>query len=205
MLCAPSEPPLLKALGTYSSQCEAWGCDFLLPTKEGWVGVQRKEVSDLVASVRGDRFGRELSQIADAPLVTAFLVVEGHTSRFGDVFDRLATYSRAEFHGLVLSVQSRGIWVVNTLDLEETADWLTRLPVWLAREEHSSLLRVPKARGVSVIERALMALPGVSLGRARKLVEAYPTPLAFTMTEEEMLKVDNFGPKTVRKIREGLE
>jgi ERCC4-type nuclease len=196
---------LLRALGTYSPLVEEWGCDFLVPTQGGWCGVQRKEVADLVASVRGDRIARELGQIAESPLVTACLVIEGHTTRYGDPFDRLGTFSRAEYQGLILSIQSRGIWVVHTLDLEETAEWLTRLPVWLSRGTHSSLLRVPKPRRVSTMERLLMQLPGVSLGKAAKIVEKYPAPFRWAVTRTELEDLPGFGQKSVGKFYDQLE
>jgi ERCC4-type nuclease len=184
---------------------EEWGCDFLVPTVGGWCGVQRKEVSDLVASVRGDRIARELAQIGESPLVTAILVVEGHALRYGDPFDRLGTFSRAEFQGLVLSVQARGIWWVNTADLEETAEFLTRLPVWLNRGEHSSLLRVPKPRNTTPVERMLMQLPKVSLGRAQKVAEKYPRPFRWAISRQELLDLPGFGPKIVDAMYPPLE
>jgi ERCC4-type nuclease len=91
--------------------------------------------------------------------------------------------------------------IMTTDSLEETADWLTRIPVWLEREEHSSLLRVPKQRSLTPGQRMLSQIDGCSLVRARSIEEFFGSaPLRWTCTEKEMLKVPGVGPGTAKNL-----
>jgi ERCC4-type nuclease len=191
-------------LGEYSPLPEEWGCDFLIVTKAGFVGVQRKEIADYVASKRqSDRLSREVDQMALSPATTNIVLIEGNTLRFGHD-PHLRTFSRYEYMGDMLKLQARGIHVAHTASLEETCEFLTRLPNWLADDEHRSLLHVPKPRGMSTVERMLTQLSKCSNGRARTIVEHYPTPLAWTFTRDQMLDLPGFGPKTTEDVYGGL-
>jgi ERCC4-type nuclease len=199
-LVAPSEPASLRALGTYSAECEHRGVDFLFLTPKGLAGVQRKTPSDLVRSLDDGRFEIDLSKIAESDMVTAILLIEGKWW-WDDPFGRANHMTKAKLQGLTLSVQSRGVMLMTTDSLAETADWLTRIPVWLAREDHSSLLRVPKQRSLTPGQRMLSQLEGCSLVRARSIEEHFNgVPLRFTCTEAEMLKVPGVGPGTVERM-----
>jgi ERCC4-type nuclease len=204
ILVSAAEPPVLRALGVYSDLPEAWGADFLIPGKAGWCAVQRKEVADYVASKRqSDRLSREVDQMANSPATTNIVLIEGNTLRFGHD-PHLRTFSRYEYMGDMLKLQSRGIWVAHTASLEETAEFLTRLPVWLADDTHSSLLRVPKTKGMTTVERMLTQLPKCSNGRAKAITDVYPTPLKWSMGYTQMLELPGFGPKTTDAIYGGL-
>jgi ERCC4-type nuclease len=200
MLVAPSEPAALRALGTYSAECERRGVDFLFLTSKGLAGVQRKTPSDLVASLDDGRFEVDLSKIAESDMVTAILLIEGKWW-WEDRFGRQNHMTKPKLQGLTLSVQSRGVMIMTTDSLEETADWLTRIPVWLEREEHSSLLRVPKQRSLTPGQRMLSQIDGCSLVRARSIEEFFGSaPLRWTCTEKEMLKVPGVGPGTAKNL-----
>jgi ERCC4-type nuclease len=206
VLVSHAEPAILKALGAYSPLCEEWGADFLVPCRHGWCAVQRKEVSDYVASKRdSDRISREVCQMAESPSAIDILLIEGHPARYGDPFEpRLGTFSRYEFLGDMLAWQARGVWWVNTLELEETAEFLRRLPVWLDRDD-STLLRAPKTRGATMVERILMQMPGVSLGKARKIADAYPSPVRWSVSRAELESLPGFAAKSVGKFYDQLE
>jgi ERCC4-type nuclease len=187
-------------LGTYSAECERRGVDFLFLTSKGLAGVQRKTPSDLVASLDDGRFEIDLSKIAESDMVTAILLIEGRWW-WEDRFGRANHMTKPKLQGLTLSVQSRGVMIMTTDSLEETADWLTRIPVWLEREEHSSLLRVPKQRSLTPGQRMLAQIDGCSLVRARSIEEFFGSaPLRWTCTEKEMLKVPGVGPGTAKNL-----
>jgi ERCC4-type nuclease len=141
-----------------------------------------------------------MSKIAQSDMVTAILLIEGKWW-WEDPFGRANHMTKAKLQGLTLSVQSRGVMLMTTDSLEETADWLIRIPVWLEREEHSSLLRVPKQRSLTPGQRMLSQLDGCSLVRARAIEEHFGgVPLRFTVTEKEMLAVKGIGPNTVKNM-----
>jgi ERCC4-type nuclease len=197
---APSEPPELKVGGIYSAECERRGVDFIWATSKGLVGCQRKTPNDLVASLADGRFEIDLSKIAQSDLVTAILLIEGKWW-WEDPFGRANHMTKAKLQGLTLSVQSRGVMLMTTDSLAETADWLTRIPVWLEREEHSSLLRVPKQRSLTPLQRMLAQIDGCSLVRARAIEEHFAGDvLRWAVTEKQMLGVPGVGPGTVKNL-----
>lgn len=204
MLVSPMEQqPELKSLGISSSSVEPYGVDYLFLTPHGLVGVQRKAVSDLVSSLRDGRLQRELRQMVD--LDQAVLLIEGHWkwNRRG-VHERTG-YSRKEYNGLVLSVQSFGIWVVVSDSVEDTAGYLLQMESWFAKPEHESLLRKPKSKVPEALH-ILSHFDGISLTRAKAIHEWFGrVPLRWDTTKEELLKVPGLGKVTVDKLWKALQ
>lgn len=208
MLVAPSEPPLLRALGLYSPQCEAMGVDILILGKLGLVGVQRKTCSDLVASLRD---GRIFDLVTKGEGLTAtILLLEGDWE-----FDRAGNsrtcrgFTEAQLTGLKLSLQRKhGILIVESRSLEGTAALLGQMESWFASEDKvSSLLAVPKAESWGAGKKATalrvwMQVPGISLGGAIALHDAVGLPLALTCTDAELRAVPKIGPKRIAAIKE---
>src|SRR3972149_9392922 len=80
MLCSPTEPPRLKAIGTVSPIPERYGCDFLIITKQTRIGIQRKQFpEDLLASLADGRLYEQLRALRG--LDRALFIIEGHGSR----------------------------------------------------------------------------------------------------------------------------
>ncbi len=146
MLVAPSEHRL-ASLGESSSLPETMGADFLLFTRHGLVGVQRKEVKDLVASVHDGRYQREVAQLCSSGLHQGVLVIEGDY-RFdlngNSIALKHTRWTRASLHGIEMSTQLLGIWVIRTDSLDDTANWLTQAESWFDKAEHLSLSVRPK-------------------------------------------------------------
>ena len=146
VLVSPTEPPAVLAIGVASAHPEAHGADVLWTGASGRVGVQRKSLGDLVASVRDGRLGRELALMRW--LATRVLVVEGRLrwSPSGLLTTVAARLSKEELRGLLLSVQLRGVWVVHTDDVDDSVRALLHLRQWTAKHDHRSL-DVDRARG----------------------------------------------------------
>lgn len=203
MLVSPMEQqPELKALGTSSSEVERYGVDYLMITPNGLVGIQRKAVADLVASIRGDRLQRELRQMTE--LDQAVLLIEGHWGWDKHGVHYRTRYTRKEYNGLVLSVQSFGIWVVTTESVEHTAEYLSQMEGWFSKAEHESLLRKPKAKvpeGVHILQH----FDGISLTRAKAIYDYFGrVPLSWEVTKDQMLHVHGLGKVTVDKMWRAL-
>jgi hypothetical protein len=75
MLISPTEPASLHSLGKVAWLPEKFGADILMSVGSEWIGVQRKEIADLVASVQDGRLGMQVAQMA--ALKQAVVVVEG--------------------------------------------------------------------------------------------------------------------------------
>src|SRR5262245_28190388 len=131
MLVSPAEHNhLLARLGNYSSEPERYGCDFLFINRTGLVGVQRKTVSDLVASLYDNRFQREL--VMWEGLDQAVLLIEGDWKWYKGRSLTVRGYNKPQYYGLMLSVQAQGVWVAETEGIEHTAEWLRQAELWFS-------------------------------------------------------------------------
>lgn len=216
MLISPAEPELLKLLGTVSSLPEQLGCDFLLDGRRGAVaGVQRKTISDLVASVNDGRFQKELLQMGK--LNWAAFLIEGREEWTSDGVLVLAGRRRegggrgftlARYQSILLGIQSRGIRVLHSLDLADTTRRLQVLDRWWTNEHSGRDLEArPKVRGewgdrMTDAEGLLAQIDGVGYKRAKAIVKHFngEVPLKITCAFEELLRVEGIGRVTAEKI-----
>lgn len=207
MLIAPTEPLELRILGTTSSRPETYGSDFLLPSKHGLIGVQRKEFpSDFLASLSDGRMARFLAMMSPLPL--KFLVIEGRPVWTiegalvnGDGWGQ--TLSQAGLEAMLLSVEVQfGVRVVWTDSIEGTAKWLMTLDGWVHKGEHLSLIRrpgPPKDSWGKVTNRAwalhlMQGFPGMGPILAGRIVDHFgEIPLRFSVTQDQLEGVPGVG------------
>jgi ERCC4-type nuclease len=191
MLVSPAEPKEFKELGVSSLVPERYGSDFLIPSPMfGRVGIQRKEINDLVASIQDGRVEREIWQQKD--LSQAIWLIEGRLEWTNDGLLLSSAmnvrYTRAMHLGVLLSLQSYGSWILNSLSLPDSIVLLSLLNKWLMKEKHSSLLRRPGLKGQvggDLTDRrihVMQGFPSVGYERAKKIVEKYEG-LPFGMKE----------------------
>jgi ERCC4-type nuclease len=213
MLVSPAEPPIFKELGTVSSRCEERGCDFLLHSYNGMVGVQRKEISDLLASVFDGRLAREMAQMA--PLGIKVLLLEGAVrwTQDGYLLSSNRAWTRSQHDGLLWSAQLHGCWVAQTNDQEETIEWLRRFQKWLLKKGHNQLLtRVTPKPGMWGTKGSkewgvhfLMGIETLGYERAEAVWEHFGgVPMMWTVTKAELMEVPGIGPKTAEKMLEAV-
>lgn len=216
MLVSPAEPPSLRVLGEVSSLCETMGADFLLFTREGVIAIQRKEVKDLVASIRSDdRFQREVGQLTTNGAARCILLVEGDF-RFDSSGNSLTiryggAWTRKSWHGIQMSVQYRGIWVVRTDSMEDTANWLLQAQTWFDKAEHLSFAVRPKIKQ-GVWEdaerifwlRVLQSFDGISAVTAGAIYDQAKRDgvelLGWQVDREWLLSVPGVGPGRAEKL-----
>lgn len=213
MLIAPSEPKSIKILGKSSTVPERFGADVLFSTKLGMVGVQRKEISDLIASLQDGRLTKEIGQLQRCAI--GMLVVEGRLkwSTDGALMGRDygQPWTRTAHRNLLRSVQQRGIWVEATDDTGDTVVSVLELQSW-ANKKHDSLARRPgpqspwgKADSREWAAWFLQGLEGVGPELAQRMVEKFGRPpLAWTVTADDLMSIDGVGPKKAKQMMEAL-
>lgn len=212
LFVAPTEPILLKSLGVSSSVPETFGADILWEANGKLIGCQRKELGDMIASVRDDRLQRGLIEMGS--LDTAILLIEGRPmwTNDGILLTDHAKWTMAEHVGVLMAVQAAGVWCLQTANLQETAILLPVLAAWTTRTDHKLLTtrsgpagddwgRVSKRQRQEFI---LQGLPGVGRDRARRIIETVGFPLGLIVGEKELLAVDGIGKGTVKRMREAL-
>lgn len=210
VLVSPAEPKPFYSLGKVSSTTEKYGADFLIASPVyGAVGVQRKELQDLIASVRDERFGKELAQMKALGL--GILLLEGRMQWTSDgLLVGRSQWTAAQMQGLILSVQSLGFWIATTSTLDESIAWLSNLPKWLAKDRHGSLLSRPKVGAKGVWGRAdnrdwgiwlLQGFSGIGYGTAAAIYDHFKgVPLQWTVTEQEIQQVKGVGKGRAKEL-----
>ena len=177
---------------------EYYGADYLLPsTTGGLIGLQRKTVSDLSASVLDGRLAREVARLCD--LDCAALGIDGDL----DAADGLRhSLPAASLRRAVWEVQRAGIIVANVRGPWEFAKFAADLFDFASRPRHLVLRRRPTPPGlagtwgepVKPESWLLQGLPGVGPELAERILEAFGTlPLRWACTEAELRKVRGVG------------
>ena len=210
MLVSPAERSPFTDLGPTSSIPETLGSDFLIHSPLfGVVGVQRKEITDLVASLSDDRLAREVIQMKE--LDVGIWLIDGRMewSGSGQLLSTRTAYTQSQHLGLVFSLNSQGFWVLRSSSVRDSMNLLSSLEKWLQKPSHHSLNHRAPAKGVfGKPDRTewqihfLQGLPGVGYERARDMVAHYqglPVRLRDSVNLED---VSGIGTKTAKRIKE---
>ncbi len=212
MLVSPTEPPAMKQLGQVSSKPETMGVDVAWFSKQhkSWCGVQRKELSDFIASVRDGRLGKEVAQINGADIFCPLLIVEGRPdwTLDGYLMNTRQEWTIAQHYGMLWSVQMKGVWYVGTDNAQETVACIERYARWLEKSSHQALDRRPGPIGAwgtpgsEDFQRHLVSgLPGIGPELAARIVSQFGrAPFAWGCTKEELAAVKGMGKKKVENV-----
>lgn len=214
MLIAPTESNALKALGKSSLLPEKHGVDILFAYNGGWYGIQRKEISDLIASVHDGRLQRELGQMKR--LEKAVLLVEGKIQftmdgeLMGKGFGQ--PWTRKQHMGLLWSVREKGVWVDQSESLTDTIAFASAFEAWVRKGKHHSLDRRPgpvtvwgKPDDTDYACHLVQGLPGMGPELAQRIVQMYGLPFGWKVSREDLLKVPGIGKKTADQLWRSLE
>jgi len=208
VLISPTEPSVFRVLGDVSSMPEQYGADFLMyKPGMGRVGVQRKEVNDLIASVRDDRLRTEVGLLCQLPI--AMLIVEGTVEFTNDglLLGTRSQWSRAQHLSTLWLLQSTGLWISSTSSTTETIECLSLFSRWVIKERHATLTsrNGPKANPYGRLSdddwqvHILQGFPGMGYERAKAVRDFYGgLPLQWTAN---LTDVPGIGSKTWTKLR----
>lgn len=175
----------------------------------GPVGVQRKELSDLVASVRDGRLARQLIQMKQLNLVVLLLEGRAKWTKDGSLLTN-TNWTIAQHHGVIWSIQSRGIWLASTDTLDDTIAWLSLFQKWCAKKRHTSSLETRPAgrdefgkevRGRDFGIHLLQSFPGMGRETAGNVVDHFKgVPLQWTVTKDELKEVKGIGAGRAKSL-----
>lgn len=213
ILVSPAEPKPLRDRWEVSSIPETRGVDMLWSAQGELWGVQRKEISDLLASRSDGRLSKELGQMQS--LATTMLIVEGRI-RWTDedeLLDGWQSISRRQLTGMLWSVRSRGVWVEYTKSMDQTAEVVEWFADWSNKKRHSGLAGrpSPESNWGKISDRdwgihLLTSFPGIGPGMAEAIWEHFGgrVPLSWDVEEGELLEVPGIGPGRARNLRKAL-
>lgn len=211
MLCSPTEPIRLKALGKSSSIPERYGCDYLIISHGKRTGIQRKEFpGDFISSVADGRLYELVREMSK--LDRAVLIVEGYGKWMdnGMLDFPHANMTRQQFHGLVFSLTFEwGIEVWQNGGLDETKTMLKDLDAWCQKREHTSLntrpgpkrdgwgIEEPRHRAIHILQ----SFSGIGPEMAGRIYDHFGmVPLGWTIGMEELMQVKGVGKKRAETI-----
>ena len=216
MLCSPTEPKKLRAIGKTSSIPENHGADFLIVAGKYRIGVQRKQFpGDLLASLNDGRLYTQIPYLQE--LDYALLVIEGHGrwTEDGELMeDRYHRFTMQQMHGLMFTVMFEyGIPTMWVRNMDETGRVLRTLDAWAQKEKHSSLKSRPGPTKGSwgttdrhMAQHLLQGFQGVGPELAGRIVNKFDgVPLEWTVTMDEMMTVDGLGKVKAEKMMHALD
>lgn len=194
------------------------------------IGVERKEVTDLVSSMLANRLSGHQVPGMTAAFGRCYLLVEGKLRECKETglamswdwpnrewkYLRVGRDVRAsEVSRFLLSLSEfAGVRVARTQSAEESAFWLRDLWAWWSRPYASHQSHSAKAKAVPVgiwlqkaplVARIACELPGVGQRRATSVAKAFSTAEAmFRASVEDWEAIEGFGPALARKAWEAL-
>jgi len=200
-------------LGRSSSLPEKVGADFLMFSPVyGRVGVQRKTVLDLVASVQDGRFQRELIDMRGLDVAVWLFEGRADWTSDGKLLSAVrSTWTREQHFGLIFSIFSQGYWVLHTDTAEETCWCLSAFEKWLGKETHKGVVARPGPQRNLFGEtdtdgwrlHFLQGLPGLGPERAKEWLECFGG-LGMRLVGDPV-RVAGVGKVTAKRIREVFE
>lgn len=205
MLISPTEPKILRDLGKVDMLPERYGSDFLYATKAGLVGVQRKEVGDLISSVQSGRLQEQLAKMKQ--LSRGVVLIEGETRWTNENLLVGNSYWTLSQHlGVTWSIQLDNFWIASTSSLTHTANWLTLFGKWLRLNKTVGLARRQKVKAWGNRDSrdwavgVLSQIDGISLELAGRVYDKLGLPIQWTVTEDELMTVEGIGLVRAEKM-----
>ena len=208
MIVAPTEPDLLKSLGEVNMAPETFGVDFLWSANKQLFGAQRKEFKDFLASLGGDRLARESQQAKR--LSFRVLIIEGRPlwTREGELLDRFSNFTKTQYRGALLSLQSLGWEILFTDSTEETLATLIDVEAWTRKVEHNSLFQRPKNKNgwgdrddEFTQMWVLQSVDGIGPKQAKAILKHFKgLPISWTIQFADLLEVPGVGKVTAEKL-----
>lgn len=216
ILIAPTEPKFIKDAIPHISILtpEEYGVDYMWGVEGGFAGIQRKETTDLIASVYDGRLQKELVQMQG--LVYKFLVIEGrwNWNRDGELVNQYSTFSKKQLVGLLLSVQARTIAWLDTESMNDTVKIIGQVKNWTEKPSHDSLLARPKPDksvwgtrssrdwGIHI----LTSFPGIGPKLAAAIIDHFgEVPLDWNADLSELMAVPGLGKNKAWELIKALE
>lgn len=214
LIISPTEPPRLRALGTTSLLPERNGVDVIWGSRGGLYGIQRKEISDLIASKNDGRLSKELAQMAS--LEQAMVVVEGRLNWTSDghlLMEGWSDITQRQFHAMLWSVRSRGVWVERTDGLDHTIRLVQWFSDWSRKERHSGMRGRPgpESNWGHTSDREwgihlLSGMEGIGTITAAAIYDFFGrTPLRWDVDEKGLMEVPGIGRKRASMLIRALQ
>lgn len=165
------------------------------------LGVERKEVNDLAASIMEGRIFGQIEK-CKAAFQTTVILVEGDMRQ---IRSAIAPESLDGFLSYVALLS--GVQLLHSVDANHTAALLHRMALHVTHGLGYEIpLRTGKPKDLASIRQYLVeGLPAIGPAGAQTLLAALKTPRAiFCASKAELSAIKGIGPKTIERIFEIL-
>ena len=146
---APTEPLALREVADHVSQHpERFGVDVLINGTHHTVGIQRKTVADLLASLDDGRLAEQSVLMQGLEANQVVVLIEGNVRFVNDslvVGSWGETMSRRQWKRVLSTMRDAGMHVHYSEDLADTVHWVEVLADWANVENHSTLQPMSRA------------------------------------------------------------
>jgi len=221
-LISPSEVKIaekLKGGAIISSLPEERGADILIYTKQGLLGIQRKEVpNDFLSSITDGRIARETSLLPKG-CKFCLLLLEGRFKYWPD--GRIAIgrkepsrFTKTQVQGLLFDTKYvKGVDYDYTEDLDDTIFYIKTVAQWMNRGKHLGLFSRPGGPkgtwAIPTVEEThswlLQGFEGIGPALADAIIEHFgQIPLTWTCSLKELIKVPRLSAKRAKILWESL-
>lgn len=202
LLISPAEPAVIRAIGRVSSLTEELGADILFHSKAGWVGIQRKEIKDLIASCHDGRLAKEVAQLQDLPI--RYLIIEGRPqwTLDGQLLSSYGKWTKKSMSGVRISLQVAGVHLLQTDSIQDTIAEISHLHEWWNKDSHGGLFVRPKPQATwgELSNRdygihLLQSFPSIGPRTAGNIYDYFEgrLPLKWEVSEAELAKIPGVG------------
>jgi len=227
-LLSPTEHKLadkFKSEAIVSSLPEKKGADILVYTRQGLIGLQRKEVpNDFLSSFTDGRMAQATALMVKSCKFHR-IIAEGRFRYWPD--GRVVTgqidlktrkplpsrFTRSHVRGMIFDLEFvRGVTVDWTDDLDDTVAYIRALPGFIEKEKHLGLYTRPSAQGTWIAPSAndiqlwlLQSFPGIGPTTADKIVQKFGgVPLRWTCTLEELMSIPRLSKERAKEMFSSL-
>lgn len=176
--------------------------DFVLSER---VGVERKRVEDFLQSILDQRLFRQLENLASS-YECPILIIEGNPELLFLERNIHKNTIRGVLSAIAIDYKIPIIWTQNPHETAKQLFWIANREQILEKRD-IQVRSCKKSQTLQDMQEFLVAgLPGINSKRAKKLLDHFRTPeKVFRATEKQLLKVDGFGEKTIRKMKSILK
>lgn len=191
---SPTEPLALHSLGQTSLIPEEHGVDILdLGSR---VGIQRKTVADLYASMNDGRLSKQVQQVQNSPIFSyVVLLLEGN------LFTLEVPMTDEQLSMALLTIQRSGYYLVYSKNLMYTVRIVPQIFSHFRRENHDLVNRPPNIQSDWRLTM-LQLLPGIGSVKSKRILDRMGFP--FEIKDREKLE-GIVGKNTYQKIIEHWE
>lgn len=206
---SPTEPQALRDIAdVVSMHPEDYGVDALVHGLAHSIGIQRKTISDLMASLQDGRLAEQVAKMQR--LDFSMILIEGRFNWTGEGYLITGGWgervSEAGFRRMKLTILAAGVHIEHAVNLNDTLEWVKTAASWSDAQEHSTLQAKGRdMRGQWGEKRTehyrlsvLSSFPGIGPELAKRILDEVGWPMKLT---GDLMQVKGLGKKKFDAIR----